>query len=196
MIASSRVTSQRLVRSRPRRRPNSTRSKSLSARRPPTGSALSTIWPWLCNRSTTAPRSGASTIPRANSPVPLTADQRNDGITRSNLAGDASRDLLDRGVALDHGQQSGIDNGTHSVGDRGLFDVAVIAAFEDQPVNRWARQQQLGNSAAAAITGAAAFRAADRTIKRKIRDIRRQPFEAKALDQGRRRLLGLFASRA
>src|SRR5579883_2323696 len=113
----------------------------------------------------------------------------------SRLASDAAHDLLDRRVALKHRHQAAVEDRPHAAGDRGLFDRRVVGALEQQAVDRPARHQQLGDRPPAAITGAAAARAADRLIERD-RPARGEPVKTEALDQrpgGRRRLLAVGA---
>src|SRR6516164_4446314 len=82
------------------------------------------------------------------------------------LAADAAHDLLDRGVALEHREQTAVENRTHAIADRGPLDRSVVGALEDQTIDRPRRHQQLGDRPAPAKAGAATGGAAYRVIKR------------------------------
>src|SRR5580700_3120629 len=128
--------------------------------------------------------------PRATSPPGFTADQRKDGIL--GLTPDAAHDLLDRGVALDHCDQTVVEDRAHTLFDCNALDRGIVGALEDQTIDRPVRYQELGDGPSAAITGAAAGGAASRMKKGDCLD-RSEAFEAEPFDQRRRRRIGRLA---
>src|SRR5712691_8133394 len=190
MIASSRVTSPSVALSTPRFLPSSMCSSSATRLRRSAGSALSTIWPWRCSRSTIAAWSGASLTPLTTSPPAVTADQRNDGIAipapaPSGVAVDAAQHFVERRLALDDLEQAAVEDRPHAAVDRGALDLGMVGARENQPVDRRVRHQELADRQAAAKSGAATLRATARTIERYRRSLRQlRPLEP--YDQRRR----------
>src|SRR6266851_7866142 len=204
MIASSRVTSPRVVLSTPRRKPSSVCNNAANRLRRSAGSALSTIWPWRCRRSTIAAWSGASSTPLTTSPPAVTADQRKDAMaipapSPSGVAVDAAQNLLERRLAFDDREQPAVEDRPHAVFDRCTLDRRMIGAPENQLVDRRARHQQFTDCQAAAKAGATAFWAPNRTMEDN-RSPLRQPLQPTPLDQRCRQRrgsgLGNFAFQA
>ena len=82
------------------------------------------------------------------------------------FAADAAHDLLDRRVALEHGEQPAVEDRAHAVTDRSLLDCGIAGPLEDQTIDRSRRHQQLGDRPSPAKARAAARGTAHRVIQR------------------------------
>src|SRR5271169_5293562 len=89
------------------------------------------------------------------------ANRKVDGGKTSGLAADTAHNLFDRGVALDHRQQTAVEDRAHTIAHGGLLDRGIAGALEDQTVDRPRRYEQLGDRPPPAKAGAAAGGATD-----------------------------------
>src|SRR6266446_10595993 len=76
----------------------------------------------------------------------------------SNFAAYRPDDLLDRGIAIDHREQTRVENRLHAGGCCCPLDRRMVGSLENQPVELAARKEKLSDGAAAAVACTAALR--------------------------------------